>query len=240
MSHYSRVRVRHAERAFPRSLFVPPLPLLSPSIQNLLIITLILVLTCLQHISCLLSPFFHPFVLASFWASSVRHCVSHLQWYSLRPSPVTTTASICLFSHFSCPASIPPTPVTHRAESVCSQFLCSLRRKTNKNTKKEVVLQERKTSVNLAGASLSLSVCLSLSELFCTVAGLFDCLQVSEFVCHHSAVFTVRVPWQCRIKKRRVCGFSCASERITYFKCSFKKKIPARFRFFYTLFNNIS
>lgn len=100
------------------------LPPLYPSIQNLLIITLISVLNNMPpaHFLVFSPPPFHPFVLASF--SSYLHHVSHLT-VSHSLAYILTCHYNC--SHLSfltspCPASICPTSSHTELPSVCTGF----------------------------------------------------------------------------------------------------------------------
>lgn len=214
MTHYSSVGVRHAERAFlVPYLFLSPL---SPSIQNLLIITLIFVLNNMPpahflassppsfiHLSLPRSERLHFCAVFHTYSDNSRHPHLSLQ---LLPS---------VFSHFVLPCVhfsdlVTPSPPVCRHTVLF--FLCSLH--THKKDIKAVKTQQLPRSP-------SPCVCVSVSAV-CTVAGLFDCLQVLVLVCHHSAVFTVHAPSQCRIIRRCcLCAFvhSRASDWITYFNC---------------------
>lgn len=153
------------------------LPPPSPSIQNLLIITLIFALNNMPP--ALFSLFFpphlcafvHPFVLASF-----RACFT--------PTVTTVYILTCHYScsHLSfltwlCPASISPTSSHTEPASVCAQRFVHL---THTHTLAEKERHESEflweTGWTPAAAPHFLCVPVSVSAV-CTVAGLLDCLQ---------------------------------------------------------------
>lgn len=167
MTHYSSVRRKTCRESLSSSR--PYLPPLYPSIQNLLIITLIFVLNNMPpaHFLVFSPPPFHPFVLASF--SSYICTMFHTSlFHTVLPisSPVTTTAPICLFSHR--PALRPfvrPRRIPSSRLSAQVLFCCSFKRR-KKDIKAGSPERQFELSENSADASFSFSVCLSLSALF--------------------------------------------------------------------------